>query len=352
MAEKITQNKYTGVIRPELKIISYSTNPAGTLYTVWHGSRNNKSVDCRKIQEAYDYLREFKTKDDVVLDGLAKMHFSRILDIDIEPENIVTHNELANKVENLIKQSLRANLPASECVYFTIQVDNANVAWREQLVRSKFASYFMQTSRIYNMESMDVAMNESIEVLGGDKAVEVYKNTVDTIRNAYELLKELGVPQEDIRLQPQMFIHRVYWMVSLRTLVTVMSHRSDWIAQTTLWSPIIADLCKELRRIGLWDIVSEFIGHPPVVVNKVDGQYKVTKYYNLADNEARFRGDDPAIPDPLWLAYTGNKMPDFVSKKYYYYLKSLFINIWDDKYLDVLGWNRDHPEILGYYDPK
>lgn len=346
MAEKIHQQSITEVIRPELKIISMSTDPVGTLYTVWHGSRNNKSTDPSDVQHLYEYL--LASNDDQLTEvGIKSM--SGVLDYDVSKFN--TNKEILNYIIEIASQSIRANLPAAECVYFTIQVDNANVAWREQLVRSKFASYFMQTSRIYDMETMNISRNESIELLGGTKAVEIYNNTVDTIRNCYKMLRELGVPQEDIRLQPQMFTHRVYWMVSLRSLITVMSHRSDWIAQSTLWSPIISDLCREFRSRNLMNVVEEFIGNPPVQVELVNGEYKVTSYKNLADNQARYEGNDPAIPDPLWLAYTGNKMPKFVDKNYYNYLKKLFINIWNDKYLKVLGWDRDNPDKVGYYDP-
>ena len=83
---------------------------------------------------------------------------------------------------------------------------------------------------------------------GGDEAVKIYEDTVETIREAYRQLVDMGVPMEDIRLQPQGHTHRVYWMVPLRTLITILNKRCDWIAQASLWTPIVAGVVKELRE--------------------------------------------------------------------------------------------------------
>ena len=69
-----------------------------------------------------------------------------------------------------------------------------------------------------------------------------------------------------------------------------------------------------------------------------------------ADNEDRYSGRDKIPCDPLWLAYKGYSMPAHTDIQFYDYLKSLYIQIWKDEYLAVLGWDRAHPEVLGPFD--
>ena len=114
----------------------------------------------------------------------------------------------------------------------------------------------------------------------------------------------------------------------------------------------MAGVVKELRELGLYDVISPFIGKPMVkVVHNTDfDEYIVDEYIMNADNEDRYSGRDKIPCDPLWLAYKGYRMPEHTDIEFYDYLKSLYIQIWRDDYLKVLGWDRDHPEKIGKYD--
>ena len=195
-------------------------------------------------------------------------------------------------------------------------------------------------------------MSDSVELIGGEKAVQIYNDTAEFIRKAYRELVALGVPVEDIRLQPQQHVHRVYWIISIRALIKILNKRSDWIAQASLWTPVIAGVCQELRKISLIDCIEDFIGKPPVEVSysNEDGIYQVSKYMMNADNEDRYYGRDPLPTDPLWLAYRGITMPTNVDLNFYDYMKSMYIQIWGDEYLSVLGWDRSDPSKIGPYD--
>ena len=343
-SERMVQNNFTGPIRPKVKIISKTENPIGTLFCVWSGTRYPDIMSPEEIQRLYTY-------------GPESARLVEVLDTicDWYPEYAgESGKDYRNVILSIARKVIESNVPAGEAVHFNIQIDDANVAWREQLVRGRISQQFWTMStRIMDMTTMDVNMNDSVRIIGGDKAVAKYEECVDFIRDTYRfLVDECGVPMEDIRLQPQGHTHRVYWMVPIRTLITILNKRCDWIAQASLWLPIVAGVCQELRRLDLFDIVSPFIGKPMVEVSYHTDydQYYVSGYIMNADNEDRYSGRDKIPCDPLWLAYKGYTMPEHTDIEFYDYLKSLYIQIWQDSYLKVLGWDRENPTKLGKYD--
>ena len=362
-SERMKQGCRTEVIRPKVKIISKTENPIGTLFCVWSGTRYPDIMEPEDIQLLYDrgfdfpelygdrdknILRENYDEDDYFCQIAEKI-------CGWYPEYAGEDGkDYKNVILSIARKVIESNVPAGESVHFNIQIDDANVAWREQLVRGRISQQFWTMStRIMDMTTMDVNMNDSVRLIGGDQAVDAYKKCVDTIRETYKfLVDECGVPMEDIRLQPQGHTHRVYWMAPLRTLVTILNKRCDWIAQASLWTPIVAGILQEFRRLGIYDIVSPFIGKPMVeVAHETDfDEYYVSKYIMNADNEDRYSGRDKIPCDPLWLAYKGLSMPAHTDIQFYDYLKSMYIQIWQDEYLKVLGWDREHPEKLGKYD--
>lgn len=355
--ERLKQNKLTGEIRPVVKLVSSTVNPVGTLFVVWHGTRSAEALDAGVVQTLYDEASITKDwydkyKDDPDFQDDELMNTAKAI-IERYPEYAGSEqNDFRNCIESVCKLVLKSNVPASESVYFTWQIDHANVAWREQLVRGKHQQFWTQSTRTMDMRTMDVNMDKSVELIGGQKAVDIYKETVEFIRKAYEELIELGVPAENIRLQPQMHTHRVYWFISLRTLLTILNKRGDWIAQASLWTPIISGVMENLRKLGLYDIISDFVGKPMCVVDYDSDLdiYQVLDYTNVPDCEDRMRGVDPLPIDPLYLLYAHKKMPEHTDLVFYDYMKSLYIQIWDDLTLRALGWDRNDPSKLGPYD--
>lgn len=346
---RLNQGSFTGKIRPVVTFKSMTSNPVGTLFSVWYGSRHNDSVDPADIQMLYDHPGDVHDNQNTMVNLI------RIADMICEDYPDLAGSsgkDYKSVIKTICKQCIESDVPAAESVNFVIEIDKANVAWREQLVRSKIASYWTQSTRTIDMTTMDINMADSVELIGGPEAVEIYKHTADVIRQAYIELEKLGVPIEDIRLQPQQHVHRVYWMISIRALVKILNKRSDWIAQASLWTPIIAGCCNYLRKLSLFDIIEDFVGKPPVKVSyhtDYDMHY-VSEYMMNADNEDRYYGRDPLPCDPLWLAYKGISMPQHTDLDFYDYLKSMYIQIWGDEYLKVLGWDRSDPSKLGKYD--
>lgn len=351
-SERLKQNSTTGKIRPAVKLVSATDNPVGTLFTVWHGSRHKESFSAEDIQYLYDNEFYHSTFD---LEKVAGPYLGIATQICKDyPEHAGDGgDDYKNVIRMVCKNCIETNVPASECVNFVFEVDEANVAWREQLVRGKHQGFWTQSTRTIDMTTMDVNMSDSVEILGGEEAVKIYNETVDTIRKAYVALEALGVPIEDIRLQPQQHVHRVYWMISARTLVTILNKRADWIAQASLWTPVISSVCGILRDSSFFSILEQFIGKPPVKVSHetdIVDKYYVSEYIMNADNEDRYYGRDPLPCDPLWLASTGKGMPEHTDIEFYDYLKSMYIQIWGDEYLAVVGWDRNDPSKLGPYD--
>jgi hypothetical protein len=190
---------------------------------------------------------------------------------------------------------------------------------------------------------MDVTESESIA--SNEYADDIYKTTIQIIRNAYDSLAKLGIPTEDIRLAPESRTHRVYWMISLRALKQILSKRVDWMAQSSLWSPIVDGVTDIFIANGIEDLL---LIEPPIKIE--DGKVVFHKYDN--ENEDRYYGRDPKPTDPLWLAYKGYSMPKGTNKVFYQQMKNRFIKLWSQEICNVLSWDKSNPLKEGPYDPQ
>ena len=334
----------TEYIKPEVTLLSYPLNAVGTVVSMWVGSRFNETIDPSDLQKLYECLNPRLLPDRVATVGykLRGMY----------PEySDISHHDMVSRLFEMVDN---ANLPPLDSIYFTFQIDDATVSFREQLVRSRLPqNFWTQTSRTADLTMMDVSMMESVSAAGPD-AEDIYRSAVNKIRRSYEELIDMGVPSEDIRLMPSNMTHRIYWMVPYRTLKSVLSKRMSWIAQSGLWAPIIHDILVSIRSIPGLRVFSESLGVPSDVLIK-DGQV-ISHRYDI-ENEDRYYGRDPLPVDPLWLAYRVTHNNEALSypepKNPYQYLvmKYNFSHMWNDDVLDILGWDRNDVLKLGPYDP-
>lgn len=340
---RITGNYKTENLRPTLSVMTSTEHPVESLFSIWHGSRNRDSVSPGM---AY-VIRTHEKLDELMKSNLWRSKLQLIADSYPDISGGDPHRA-PEVIEKIALMCIKANVPASECVHFTFQIDDCTVALREQFVRSKLASYWTQTSRTADLKSMDVNRSDMIEHYGGQSAVEAYDNCVDTIRETYRILEELGVPVEEVRLAPESRVHRIYWMTSLRSLVPIISKRMSWMAQMTLWSPIVIDVAKSVRAVD--PLLAEFMGKNSdcTIAN---GKVTYHKYDN--ENEDRYYMKDPQPTDPLFLAHKGAYMPEGTNIEFYDTMKEAYIQLWSDEELEVLGWDRNDPSKIGPYDrPK
>jgi len=325
---RVKGSSRTEYIRPRVELLSHTENPIGTLFSLWHGSRFNEFVDSAQAQAIYE------GKDS----GLEEL---KQYIVSCYPE----YGTASRVVQEVARMNLLANVPSAESVTFNFAIHDCSVGLREQIVRSKLSSYWTQTSRTADLRYMDIHMSNSIEEYGGQEAVDIYKHVAETIREGYRKLADLGVPLEEVRLAPEARVHRVMWMTDTRALMLVINKRLDWMAQTTLWTPIIEDMVQILRNID--PMLGDFFGNPPGVKIQ-DGKVIHHAYDN--ENEDRYYGRDLQPVDPLWLAYKGIKPKPDTNFKLYDQMKSYYIKLWSDEILEVLGWDRENPDKLGYYD--
>lgn len=341
---RMDQNSETRLFTPEVTCVSSTTFAKEVLFCIWWGSRHKRSILPGSLNGALNDVSKTPYQE-MILHEICEAY----------PEYAgVNKDDAHNVVNTIVKTLIDSDLPPLEAISFTFEIDNCTVAFREQLVRGRQSGYWTQTSRTMSLEYMDVNRATSIETLGGKEAVKIYDDTVDTIRKAYESLKALGVPEEDIRLQPSAQVHRVYWMTNLRVLLKTLNKRVDWIAQATLWSPVISGILYSLRYYvdpNLLNMIRSKSCTPKVGLSKTeDGELVVSSHTYDIENMDRYVGKDPQPVDPLWLAYKGYKMPKDTDLKFYHYLKGLYLNIWPDEYLKVLGWNRSNIDVQGKYD--
>lgn len=340
----------TEEIRPEVSLVSYTSCPVGTLFSIWHGSRHREEVSAT--------IAEFLYRCDA--DNFSNIHDQELRDDIISTTNYIINSypeycpevgTLFDKVHQIITQvaklAIKVDTQASEFVSYEFEVDKASVAWREQLVRKRQLHIWTQTSRVADMTTFDSTMMPTVKLMGGNEAADIYKDTVSTIREAYKNLAELGVPLEDIRLQPQSHIHRVYFGGSLRSILKLVEDRTSWIAQATLWAPVVSEIVRSLRiTLGNWIID---LLKPPARVSLIDGKYQITDYKLLSDDQARYEGHDPLPVSPIFLAYKGLRN-NYQNREFYDYMKSMYINIWPREILEAIDWDEDNPLKPGKYD--
>lgn len=343
---RIKGHSITKEFVPVTKLVSMTQNPIGTIFAIWHDSRNEDEVDPNLIERLYKQDDPEHYNNDVYCefcDYLCSCY----------PEYCREgYQDYISVIREVVKLAIKCDVPASEFVSLEFCTNDASVAWREQMVRNRRIHPWVQTSRTADMEHYDCNRISSIERFGGEEAVKIYNNAVQTVRDAYTALIKLGVPSEDIRLQTQGHVHRCLWGMDLRNLIKLVGKRSSWIAQSSLWGPVNADIISILRNAFGSEIIYDFVGVCEDIkyVKSNDGTVTITDYKYINENDDRYFGKDPQPCDPLYLIYTGRTMPEGTDLKFYDYMKSMYIKMWNDDILRILGWNREHPEELSKID--
>jgi len=328
---------------PETTLVSCTSNPVGTIFAVWHGSRYKDKVCAEVIEKLYNDPHGMET-DPELCNYLYESYPEYC-----EGDPLVDYK---NVIREVVRLAIKCDVPASEFVSVELCTDNASVAWREQMVRNRRIHPWLQTSRTADLTTYDCHRVGSIEMFAGAEGVEVYDKAIQTIRDAYSTLIQMGVPSEDIRLLTQGHTHRCYWGTSLRDLIKLVNKRISWIAQSSLWLPINSQVVSILRNL-YGDIINEFVGtceDATLSFDSESGKYSVSEYKYDNENEDRYQDKDPQPCDPLWLANKGRALPEHTNIEMYDYMKRMYITMWSDEILNVLEWDRDNPEKLGPYD--
>lgn len=145
---------------------------------------------------------------------------------------------------------------ALEGVHFTFLVEGVSRAITHQMVRNRFSFFAQESLRFAVVE--DWAQEVPLPpVLAGLKAddpkVMVWRRALNQAEDSYAALVSAGMPAEEARgLLPHAITTRLYWSVSLRTLLMEAGKRTCTQAQFD-WRTLFGGIAKALRERGRAD---------------------------------------------------------------------------------------------------
>ena len=152
----------TGDIVPTVELISSTSNPIETIFSVWHNSRHTMSIlpkDIISVREEYksDDISEFSQ---LVMDEVSSSY----------PEYLdgSTFESKLDEFEHIIKQvvilAIKCDVQASEFISYEFQVSDGSVAWREQLLQTSTIAAYLQL--LFNLTSMVQNVEERRHLFG------------------------------------------------------------------------------------------------------------------------------------------------------------------------------------------
>lgn len=110
----------------------------------------------------------------------------------------LVENMSATQVESLLNKIVEMeHLSTFEHVSFTFAIEGVSRVLTHQLVRHRIASYSQQSQRYVSEHEFEYITPPSVN--GNPLAKEKFEQLMDTIRNAYDELLELGINKEDAR---------------------------------------------------------------------------------------------------------------------------------------------------------
>jgi thymidylate synthase (FAD) len=112
----------------------------------------------------------------------------------------------------------------------TFEISGVSRACTHQLVRHRIASYSQESQRYVEMSAPEFVVPPS--VAGSPLAIEVWREFMDQVADAYRRLRELGVRKEDARfVLPNATATRIIVTMNLRSLRHFFAVRCDRAAQ-------------------------------------------------------------------------------------------------------------------------
>ncbi len=215
----------------------------------------------------------------------------------------------------LFEQVIDSKIPVAEMVDFVFLLEGVSIALREQMVRHRIgvkvgdrigmdivpdlcdSSWWSQSMRILDMGQFETEERYDIpeSILADPSALEVYRDTMESIQWAYNELASRGIPLEDARnIIPLAASHRLVWKLNLASLIHIVGKRGCWILQLGLWEPVIRGMVEALAE-QIHPIFRRIID-PPCISH---GKFNSCLF--CLDNERRIQGEDEIPPCPLYL---------------------------------------------------
>lgn len=260
--------------KPQVKLISHTRLPLETLFAVWAQSRPTQ----------YPNLFKF-----------ALSVGSSVITADIvdaaRDARVVSDNDIKYVVSKVASMSI----PVAESIHFTWGFANLPIEWREQAVRKRQLGFWLTSMREFGMDDFVTEGRVSFPEGLTEEQEFMLDGALEDIERVYNKLKYHGVPQEVARkVIPLCATHNGSMFMNFRALLELLAARSCWIAQLTLWKPVLLGMVEELEKI---DPVFKALVSPPCF-DKGCEDYKECKYKEI--NENRLTGKDPYACCPLY----------------------------------------------------
>lgn len=141
--------------------------------------------------------------------------------------------------KNFIKKSIKnGHLSIIEHATASFRITGASRAFTHQLVRHRLASYSQQSQRYVDESEFNFIVPG--EISENAEALAVYREFMDSTRNMYKKLRDLGIKKENARfILPNALESQIVFSANFRELRTVFDLRLEKAAQ---W---------EIRRVCL-----------------------------------------------------------------------------------------------------
>jgi thymidylate synthase (FAD) len=160
----------------------------------------------------------------------------------------VTHQQRRDAYDAMMATVLSGPL---EAVQFTFLIEGVSRAITHQMVRNRFSFFAQESLRFAVAEdwAQEIPLPPSLAGRAtDDPLVMVWRRSLNGAEDAYAALVAAGMPAEEARgVLPHAITTRLYWTVSLRTLLTEAGKRTCTQAQFD-WRVLFGGIAKVFRE--------------------------------------------------------------------------------------------------------
>lgn len=195
----------------------------------------------------------------------------------------------------LLQELINENVPVLRHFYFTFLIEDMPIAFREQLVRTQYDHYWIQSGRVTNWTTTKYETRQYDDPV----LIEAQRLAINAIDDFVQKAHHRGTPPEEYRhLIPVGAYHRGIWTANLESLITRFKKRSCWVAQWGYWLDVLYQAKAQIEeRCGITIPI-----HPPCK----DKKWNHTGCTVAGVMEDRAVGSDPLPCCPIYLDKEGH----------------------------------------------
>lgn len=289
-------------MEPKVKLLSWTPNPIETLYAIEKFAKTDIENPLLTDPDHIADIRSSVKGDRALLHSPLGDSFLENL-LKTFPNLVGTEDPWLAYVKEVEEWSLKVAkmaIPVAEFIHFTFEFSNVSIAFREQLVRHRTNSYWIQSGRITDYSTIfDRGAYHIPEPIANDpELLSMWHRHWKNTQEEYQIMKAKGIKDEDAReIVGNGALHRLSMDINLRSLIDLTKHRTCYIAQGH-WVPVVIGMVREL--VEKVDPVFEILGHPPCW--NENKKFIGCKYEGMCSE--RYSGKDPLPVCPI---YQGNK---------------------------------------------